>query len=280
MRRYIACMDGHPLRPLEDLRPAQLGVVLVGRVVLGHISATIADLAARGYLRMDESGADWVLTDLRQSAASGRGDLLSYEGELLAGLFDGRSEAGLSGLGKPFLQTLNRVRRQLIRDAVRRGWLRRWRRETRTTRGEQLLAAIQDFRRELRSAARAGGVPPAQVPYAMAFGLSAAVPLRAGTPAGSAARRGEPEVPGPSSLWSPSHQQFAVAWQQACSRLAENHGGHRPGEHGLDFAHQWSQPHHSSAGHDHSHGTTHGGHDGSSGGHDSGHFGGHAGGHF
>ena len=99
MRRYIACMDGHPLGPPEDLRPAQLGVVLVGRVVLGHISATIADLAARGYLRMDESGADWVLTDLRQSAASGRGDLLSYEGELLEGLFDGRSEVGLSGLG-------------------------------------------------------------------------------------------------------------------------------------------------------------------------------------
>jgi hypothetical protein len=173
---------------------------------------------------------------LRQPAASGRGDLLSYEDELLAGLFGGRSEVGLPGLGKPFLHALDRVRRQLIRDAVRRGWLRRWRRETRTTRGDQLLAAIQDVRRELRSAARTGGVPPAQVPYAMAFGLSAAVPLRAGTPAGSAARRG--------------------------------------------FAHQWSQPHHSPAGHDHSRGTTYGGHDGSSGGHGGGHFGGHAGGHF
>ena len=276
MQSYIACMDGHPPGPPEDLRPAQLGVVLVGRVVLGHISATAADLAARGYLRMEGSGADWVLTDLRQPAASGGSDLLSYEGELLAGLFDGRREVSLPGLGKPFLRTLDRVRRQLIRDAVRRGWLRRWRREIRTTRGDQLLAAIQDFRRELRAAARTGGLLPAQVPYAMAFGLSAAVPFRAGTPTGSAARRDEPEVPGPSSLWSPSSQQFAVAWQQACSRLAENHGGHRAGEQGPDFAHQWSQPHHSSAGHDHSHGTTYGGHDGSSGGH----FGGHAGGYF
>jgi hypothetical protein len=272
-------MDGHPLVPPEDLRPAQLGVVLVGRVLLGHISATVADLAVRGYLRIEGSGADWVLTDLRQPVASGHGGLLSYEGELLAGLFDGHSEVGLPELAKPFMRTLDQVRSQLIRDAVRRGWLSRWRHETRTRRGEQLLAAIQDFRRELRAAARTGGVPPAQVPYAMVFGLSIAFPLRAGTPTGSAALRGEPEVPGPSSLWSPSDQQFALAWQQACSRLAGNHGGHRPGEQWPGFAHQWSQPHHSSAGHDHTHGTTYGGHDTTYGDH-GGSSGGHAGGPF
>jgi len=53
----------------NGLRPAQLGIVFVGRVILGHIGATVADLAQRGYLRLEEvpgaDQADWVLTDLR-----------------------------------------------------------------------------------------------------------------------------------------------------------------------------------------------------------------------
>ncbi len=270
-------MDGHSLVPPEGLRPAQLGVVLVGRVVPGHVGATIADLAARGYLRLEGSGADWTLTDLRLSAAPGHGELLGYESVLLAGLFDGHSEAVLAELAEPFVRTLDRVRNQLLRDAVRRGWLSRWRHEARTRRGEELLAAIQEFRRGLRAAASAGDVTPAQVAYAMAFGLrhGPASRLSPETPAGPAARRGEPEVPKSSSLWSPSDQSFPGAWQGTCSRLAETYGGHLPG-----FAHQWSGSQHGPAGHDQGNGTWHGGHGSPSGGHVGGHAGGHAGGHF
>jgi len=94
--------------PPEGLRPAQLGVVLVGRVVPGHIGATIADLAARGYLRLEGSGADWVLTDSRPPAALGHADLLGYERELLTGLFGRHREAVLAELGEPFARRLDR----------------------------------------------------------------------------------------------------------------------------------------------------------------------------
>ena len=51
------------LTPPDGLRPAQLGIVLVGRVIFGHISATLVDLAQRDYLRIDgvPGGEQWLL---------------------------------------------------------------------------------------------------------------------------------------------------------------------------------------------------------------------------
>jgi hypothetical protein len=57
------------LTPPGNLRPAQLGIVLVGRVILGHVTATLVDLAQRGFLRIEEvdgqADPSWLLTDLR-----------------------------------------------------------------------------------------------------------------------------------------------------------------------------------------------------------------------
>src|SRR5215469_1362663 len=81
---------GASLAPPADLRPAQLGIVLVGQVILGHIGATFVDLAERGFLRMDEvtgdDELDWLLTDLRGPAAA-PGGLLRFEATLRDGLF-------------------------------------------------------------------------------------------------------------------------------------------------------------------------------------------------
>ena len=80
---------GESLTPPADLRPAQVGIVLVGRVVLGHIGATLVDLAQRGFLRIEEipdDDEDWLLTDLRGPAATRTG-LLPFEATLLDGLF-------------------------------------------------------------------------------------------------------------------------------------------------------------------------------------------------
>jgi hypothetical protein len=60
------------------LRPAQLGVVLVGRVTLAHLAATVVDLAARGRFAIEpveDDGPDWQITALDLSAAG----LLGYE---------------------------------------------------------------------------------------------------------------------------------------------------------------------------------------------------------
>ena len=48
--------------PPEDLRPAQLGIVLRGRVILGHVTATLVDLAQRGFLGLMKLKATRVQT--------------------------------------------------------------------------------------------------------------------------------------------------------------------------------------------------------------------------
>ena len=188
-------MDLGPARAPEppfDLRPAQLGIVFVGRVILGHVSATLVDLAQRGFLSLDEThdgaDADWFLTDRRTGPGS-RGDaLLGFERTLLDGLFYGKSLVRMSGLGESFVLPLSQMRTQLRRDAVRHGWLRRRGRGKRTPRGEQLLRQIHDFRRELRTLAAAGdGAAMAGLaPYAMIFGLTRAAGLSSAGQAGQA----------------------------------------------------------------------------------------------
>jgi hypothetical protein len=50
--------------PPADLRPAQLGIVLLGRVILGHIAAMLVDLAQRGFILIEEipgvDDRDWL----------------------------------------------------------------------------------------------------------------------------------------------------------------------------------------------------------------------------
>lgn len=258
--------------PPEGLRPAQLGIVAVGRVVLGHLSATLADLAQRGFLRIAEvprsDDPDWLLTDLRDTRP-GQDGLLRFEATLLDGLLS-RQQVRLSALGQDLIPVLGKVRVQLRRDAVRAGRLRRFRREQRTTRGERLLEEIHDFRRGLRALAASGssGVLAELAPYAMIFGLPVPAPVSLGTDSAGRRQRRLPDVPWPS---------FARDWQQTCERQFERSRGtgHRLAS--RDFAHQWSAPHNHSHGSD---GHGHGGYDsgdGAYGGHGGDFSGGHAG---
>jgi hypothetical protein len=173
------------LKPPEGLRPAQLGIIVVGRVILGHVTATLVDLAQRGVLSLDEThdgldeahdgaGTDWLLIDRRSGLGSGGDALLDFERTLLDGLFYGNSLVRMSGLGETFLLPMNQMRKQLRRDAVRNGRLRRWRRGKRTPRGEQLLHQIHDFRSELRTLGAAGDAAAMKglAPYAMILGVT------------------------------------------------------------------------------------------------------------
>ena len=77
---------GRDLAPPGGLRPAQLGIVLVGRVLLGHVGATVVDLASRGYLTvapLDEDCSDWLLTAVPAVPE----DLLGYEQAIMHGFF-------------------------------------------------------------------------------------------------------------------------------------------------------------------------------------------------
>ena len=157
------------LAPPADLRPAQLGIILVGRVIAGHIGATLIDLSRRGFLRIEEVADDdspqWLLTDLRDQGPDPDEPLLPFEMILLGRLFGPQAQVPLPGIGGQLIPALNRVRTELRRDAVRHGWLRRWRRDQRTEQGEQLLGQIQGFRRELRARALSGSVVRAVLPW-------------------------------------------------------------------------------------------------------------------
>jgi len=227
--------------PPENLRPAQLGIVLRGRVILGHASATLVDLAQHGFLDIEEVdgglGPDWRLTDLRHRAA-GQRPLLPFEVTLLDGVFARQSAVLLSEIDNALVPALDRFRVQLRRDAVRNGRLSRWRRGKRSPGGERLLRQIQEFRRELRALA-ASSDPAALAglaPYAMIMGRGAPSPAALNDAPDTGTAQGR-EADVPQSRWSRS-DLFDAGWIAACARLSYHPGqGHQP-----DFAHDWSAP--------------------------------------
>jgi hypothetical protein len=264
------------LAPPSNLRPAQLGLALLGKVIVGHFAATLADLAHRGLVSLEDVAADrtqdWLLTDLRGEQPTS-GLLLPFERALLDGLFAGHADLYVQRLGPELIPVLNRVRKLLRRDAAQHGWLRRLRPGHRTPRGEQLLADVKDFRRRLRALAATGGLTrrPDLEAYAIALGL--AVPPAALVPAENAkpAARPDPEVS------AGRFTGFVTQWWQVCDRLPHHL---RPNSQSGDFIHQWSEPPHSDASHDHTRGSsghgsyggyTHGGHGGGFGGGGHGH---------
>ena len=275
----VLVQAGQPknVAPPGDLRPAQLGIVLRGRAILGHVCATLVDLAQRGFLDIEEvdasAGPDWRLTDLRHRAA-GQSPLLPFEVTLLDGVFARQSVVLLSEIDNALVPALDRFRVLLRRDAVRNGRLSRWRLGKRSPGGERLLRQIEEFRRELRALA-ASSDPAALaglLPYAMIMGRGAPSPAALKDAADTGTAQGR-EADVPQSRWSRS-DLFAAGWIAACARLSYHPGqGRQP-----DFAHDWSAPgdhdgHGHHPGHD-DHGGGYGHQGGGYGHHGSGHDGG------
>jgi uncharacterized membrane protein len=111
--------------PPGDLRPGQVGTLIDERANTLDVTATIVDLAVRGFLTIEEipkhglfGKADWTLhrTDLADT------ELLTYEGTLLTGLFKDGNDPTLSSLKQVFAERLGKVEDQLYTDAVKRGW--------------------------------------------------------------------------------------------------------------------------------------------------------------
>jgi uncharacterized protein (TIGR04222 family) len=111
--------------PPEELRPGQVGTIVDERANTLDVTATIVDLAVRGFLTIEEipkegwfGKPDWMLhrTDRADS------DLLPYERTLLTSLFEAGSDVELSSLKRTFSTHLQKVEEQLYADAVHRGW--------------------------------------------------------------------------------------------------------------------------------------------------------------
>jgi hypothetical protein len=103
--------------PPQKMRPAQLGLILDEKADPKDVTATIVDLAVRGYMTISEiSGQlDWTFT------SKGDGDaapLQPYEQTVLDGLFAGRKQVKLSELKGTFGSTLRKAESELYKGAV------------------------------------------------------------------------------------------------------------------------------------------------------------------
>lgn len=110
--------------PPDGLRPGQVGTLVDEAATTLDVTATIVDLAVRGYLRIDEiekkgwfGKPDWTLTKLKEGDG-----LLSYERSLLDGLFQSGNEVKLSALRNTFATRLHKVQDALYDDVVAEGW--------------------------------------------------------------------------------------------------------------------------------------------------------------
>lgn len=212
----------------DGLRPAQLGVVLVGRPVLGHAAATLVSLARRGLITARETDGTWRLGPASPSSGTGdpaRSERTRFEEALLTGLppepfpLSALSDVtDAPGAPAGFAPALRQFADDLVKDAVRRGSLKRRHHDQRTPRGEELAARTRALRTALRRARTAGDEDTLGelLEYALVFGLlrNSDVPLA----------------------------RFAAAFTAACSDLP----GWRQPEHrrgqtgGPDFTHdEW-----------------------------------------
>ncbi|HEU5156920.1 MAG TPA: DUF2207 domain-containing protein [Streptosporangiaceae bacterium] len=122
--------DGVHFEPPDGVRPGQVGTLVDEQADVIDVTATIVDLAVRGYLLIEElpretyGRLDWKLRKLDRPVDEAD-ELLLYERMLYAALFDGREEIRLSQLGGTFTEQLARVRSALYEDVVKEGWFGR-----------------------------------------------------------------------------------------------------------------------------------------------------------
>ncbi len=122
--------------PPDGARPGLLGTLYDERVDPVDVSATIVDLAVRGYLKIEEIPKSGLFgrSDHHLSRLDGHEDrLLPYERILLNGLFAGGVDGRfLSELKNTFAPTLERVTSSMYAQTVERGWFERRPDATRT----------------------------------------------------------------------------------------------------------------------------------------------------
>jgi uncharacterized membrane protein len=111
--------------PPDKVRPAQLGVILDESADTRDVTATIVDLAVRGYLTITEEPQqwifgrkDWTLHATGKSAT----DLLPYEKIVYDGLFKDGTDVKVSELRTHFVTSLREAESELYQDSADRGW--------------------------------------------------------------------------------------------------------------------------------------------------------------
>ncbi len=115
-------------RVVGDVRPGHVGTIVDERVDPIDITASLLDLAVRGYLLITElprtstySPTDWTLTRLERDPAA----LTAFEQKLLDGLAPVGASLPVSELSQRVQQSIGEVQDQLYDEMVTRGWYER-----------------------------------------------------------------------------------------------------------------------------------------------------------
>lgn len=122
-RRAPVAVQFHPP---SDVRPGEIGTLADEKADPRDVTATLIDLAVRGYLRIEEveppnrwgRGGDWVL---RFTGGPDTG-LAPYERELLDSLFRTELTPSLSDLKTTFASSMARVQQKLYDEVIHQGW--------------------------------------------------------------------------------------------------------------------------------------------------------------
>lgn len=115
--------------PPDNIRPGQVGTIIDEQANVVDVTATIIDLAVRGYLHIDElepdgrfGQRDWGLRMVKTPGP----ELLPYERALFDALFLGKSATvRMSELKYTFASNLADVQSRLYDDSVSQGWFAR-----------------------------------------------------------------------------------------------------------------------------------------------------------
>ncbi len=120
--------------PPDAIRPGQVGILLDEHANLLDVTASIVDLAVRGWLTITEleptgflhRNADYelTLTNGDKGTDGGKGELLPYETKIVHELFKSGPTVKLSDLKYQFRASLTKIQDDLYDDAVQQGWFR------------------------------------------------------------------------------------------------------------------------------------------------------------
>jgi len=113
--------------PPDGLRPGELGTLIDFEAGVLDVTATIIDLAVRGYLKIEEVDKEWYQFkhDWKLIKLAKDEPLKEYERSLYSGLFQSGDEIKISDLKNTFAARMSKVRTLLMDDAMAQKWFTR-----------------------------------------------------------------------------------------------------------------------------------------------------------
>jgi uncharacterized membrane protein YgcG len=107
--------------PPDSVLPGQVGTLVDEHANLLDVTATIVDLAVRGWLTITDLDGDY---ELAATQVAGKGTLRPYETALMSALFGAGPDVKLSDLKYKFRAELSQIQNAMYDDVADQGWYR------------------------------------------------------------------------------------------------------------------------------------------------------------